>query len=208
MDWKDPSKARTSVRSPGFQYLLAAEIRVSDMLTLNQPPLTQHISIPKDMSQLSCEAFTAGIVEGVLDGLDVVCHHWGAKQHDLILALAGKGHRAYGGDRSTSPTDGSFDQVGSESHGSRRDFGKVRKWTLERLGLDSTCMTNRLNSMSCSVCPSLPQLGKEGLNILLANCVASFRMNREHRLESIPNVHQCDQCDRDRKDRLHGLKPV
>lgn len=43
-----------------------------DMITMNQPPLTQHISIPKDMSQLSCEAFTAGIVEGVLDGLDVV----------------------------------------------------------------------------------------------------------------------------------------
>lgn len=42
------------------------------MLTMNSPPLTQHISIPKDMSQLSCEAFTAGIVEGVLDGLDVV----------------------------------------------------------------------------------------------------------------------------------------
>ncbi|ORX39782.1 ER to Golgi transport-related protein [Kockovaella imperatae] len=41
------------------------------MLSMNQPPLTQHISIPKDMSQLSCEAFTAGIVEGVLDGLDV-----------------------------------------------------------------------------------------------------------------------------------------
>ncbi|TXT04982.1 hypothetical protein VHUM_03802 [Vanrija humicola] len=41
------------------------------MITMNQPPLTQHISIPKDMSQLSCEAFTAGIVEGVLDGLDV-----------------------------------------------------------------------------------------------------------------------------------------
>ncbi|WWD15816.1 hypothetical protein CI109_100240 [Kwoniella shandongensis] len=41
------------------------------MITLNQPPLTQHISVPKDMSQLSCEAFTAGIVEGVLDGLDV-----------------------------------------------------------------------------------------------------------------------------------------
>ncbi|WVQ77979.1 hypothetical protein IAT38_000060 [Cryptococcus sp. DSM 104549] len=41
------------------------------MITLNQPPLTQHISIPKDMSQLSCEAFTAGVVEGVLDGLDM-----------------------------------------------------------------------------------------------------------------------------------------
>ena len=49
-----------------------AELTKTDMLTLNQPPLTQHISIPKDMSQLSCEAFTAGVVEGVLDGLDVV----------------------------------------------------------------------------------------------------------------------------------------
>ena len=42
------------------------------MLTLNNPPLTQHISIPRDLSQLSCEAFSAGIVEGVLDGLDMV----------------------------------------------------------------------------------------------------------------------------------------
>lgn len=44
----------------------------TDMLTLNNPPLTQHISIPKDLSQLSCEAFSAGIVEGVLEGLDMV----------------------------------------------------------------------------------------------------------------------------------------
>lgn len=42
------------------------------MLTLNQPPLTQHISIPKDMSQLSVEAYTAGLVEGVMDGLGLV----------------------------------------------------------------------------------------------------------------------------------------
>jgi hypothetical protein len=42
------------------------------MLTLNQPPLTQHISIPKDMAQLSVEAYTAGIVEGVMDGLGLV----------------------------------------------------------------------------------------------------------------------------------------
>lgn len=44
------------------------------MISLNIPPLTQHISIPKDMSSLSCEAFTAGLVEGVLDGLDFVSH--------------------------------------------------------------------------------------------------------------------------------------
>lgn len=42
------------------------------MITLNQPPLSQDISIPKDMTDLSVEAFTAGIVEGVLDGLDLV----------------------------------------------------------------------------------------------------------------------------------------
>lgn len=44
----------------------------SDMISLNVPPLTQHITVPKDMSSLSCEAFTAGLVEGVLDGLDFV----------------------------------------------------------------------------------------------------------------------------------------
>ena len=54
---------------------------MTDMLTLNQPPLTQHISIPKDMSQLSVEAFTAGIVEGVLDALDVVSRTTGDCTH-------------------------------------------------------------------------------------------------------------------------------
>ena len=51
---------------------LPCSILTPDMLTFNQPPLTQHISIPKDMSQLSVEAFTAGIVEAVLDALDFV----------------------------------------------------------------------------------------------------------------------------------------
>jgi hypothetical protein len=61
------------------------------MLTLNSPPLTQHISIPRDLSQLSCEAFTAGIVEGVLDGLDVVSAltpivtYWPVGAHEAIL---------------------------------------------------------------------------------------------------------------------------
>lgn len=47
------------------------------MLTLNQPSLTQHISIPKDMSQLSVEAYTAGLVEGVMDGLGLVSREEG-----------------------------------------------------------------------------------------------------------------------------------
>ncbi|GHJ86072.1 hypothetical protein NliqN6_2474 [Naganishia liquefaciens] len=41
------------------------------MLTSNQPPLTQHISTPRDLSQLSCEAYTAGLIEGVLEGLEI-----------------------------------------------------------------------------------------------------------------------------------------
>jgi len=39
------------------------------MVIDNDPPITRQISIPKEMSQLSCSAFVAGIVEAVLDGL-------------------------------------------------------------------------------------------------------------------------------------------
>ncbi|TDL28930.1 TRAPP I complex [Rickenella mellea] len=39
------------------------------MIIDNDPPITRHISVPRDMSQLSCSSLTAGIVEAVLDGL-------------------------------------------------------------------------------------------------------------------------------------------
>ncbi|KAK0524318.1 Trafficking protein particle complex subunit 31 [Tilletia horrida] len=39
------------------------------MISTNVPLFTRSISIPKDMSQLSVEAYTAGMVEAVLDGL-------------------------------------------------------------------------------------------------------------------------------------------
>jgi hypothetical protein len=44
----------------------------ADMIIDNDPPITKSISIPKEMSQLSCSAFSAGIVEAVLDGLAFV----------------------------------------------------------------------------------------------------------------------------------------
>lgn len=47
-------------------------LHLADMIIDNDPPITRHISIPKDMSQLSCSALTAGIVEAVLDGLGFV----------------------------------------------------------------------------------------------------------------------------------------
>lgn len=42
------------------------------MIIDNDPSITRHISIPRDMSQLSCSAITAGMVEAVLDGLGFV----------------------------------------------------------------------------------------------------------------------------------------
>ena len=43
-----------------------------DMIIDNDPPITRYISVPKDISQLSCSSLTAGIVEAVLDGLGFV----------------------------------------------------------------------------------------------------------------------------------------
>lgn len=44
----------------------------TDMIIDNDPVVTRNISVPRDMSQLSCSSFTAGIVEAVLDGLGFV----------------------------------------------------------------------------------------------------------------------------------------
>ncbi|KAI9830470.1 MAG: TRAPP subunit trs31 [Phylliscum demangeonii] len=38
------------------------------MISDNEPMVNQYISVPKEMSQLNCAAFVAGIVEGVCDG--------------------------------------------------------------------------------------------------------------------------------------------
>lgn len=38
------------------------------MITDNDPVVNTYISIPKEMSQLNCAAFVAGIIEGVCEG--------------------------------------------------------------------------------------------------------------------------------------------
>lgn len=47
-------------------------VRIADMISTNTPLFSRSMAVPKDMSQLSVEAFTAGIVEAVLDGLGFV----------------------------------------------------------------------------------------------------------------------------------------
>lgn len=39
------------------------------MITDNEPLINGYISVPKEMNQLNCAAFVAGIVEGVCGGL-------------------------------------------------------------------------------------------------------------------------------------------
>lgn len=39
------------------------------MITDNEPVVNQYVSVPKEMSQLNCAAFVAGIVEGVCAAL-------------------------------------------------------------------------------------------------------------------------------------------
>lgn len=38
------------------------------MITDNDPVVNAYISVPKEMNQLNCAAYVAGIVEGVCDG--------------------------------------------------------------------------------------------------------------------------------------------
>jgi hypothetical protein len=59
------------------------------MIIDNDPVVTRNISVPRDMSQLSCSSFTAGIVEAVLDGLGFVSLAWfhtGIPLTNLFLA--------------------------------------------------------------------------------------------------------------------------
>ncbi|KIK50386.1 hypothetical protein GYMLUDRAFT_101307 [Collybiopsis luxurians FD-317 M1] len=39
------------------------------MIIDNDPLIERHISVPRDLTGLSCSSFSAGIVEAVLDGL-------------------------------------------------------------------------------------------------------------------------------------------
>ena len=38
------------------------------MVTDNEPLVNSYVSVPREMSQLNCAAFVAGIIEGVCDG--------------------------------------------------------------------------------------------------------------------------------------------
>lgn len=42
------------------------------MISDNEPVLTKYISVPRELSQLNCNAFIAGVVEAILDSAQFV----------------------------------------------------------------------------------------------------------------------------------------
>ncbi|KAL9052011.1 MAG: hypothetical protein Q9162_005676 [Coniocarpon cinnabarinum] len=46
----------------------SSEAKDEYMITDNDPLVNAHISVPKEMNQLNCAAYVAGIIEGVCDG--------------------------------------------------------------------------------------------------------------------------------------------
>jgi hypothetical protein len=57
------------------------------MIVDNEPVVNTYISIPKEMSQLNCAAFVAGIIEGVCDAAgfstDGVTAHWAGEGDEM-----------------------------------------------------------------------------------------------------------------------------
>lgn len=62
-----------------------------DMISTNTPTFSAAISVPKDLSQLSPEAYTAGIVEAILDGMGfparVTAHSVATPEHPLRTTI-------------------------------------------------------------------------------------------------------------------------
>ena len=83
------------------------------MIIDNDPPIERYISVPRDMSQLSCSSFTAGIVEAVLDGLGFVrCFLlFRPPQLHHISSTAGARYGPQHTDGATSISDHHFDKT-------------------------------------------------------------------------------------------------
>lgn len=45
---------------------------MTDMISDNDPLVNRYLCVPKELSQLNCGAFIAGIVEAVLEGAQFV----------------------------------------------------------------------------------------------------------------------------------------
>ncbi|KAI9713484.1 MAG: TRAPP subunit trs31 [Bogoriella megaspora] len=65
------------------------------MISDNEPFVNQYISVPREMSQLNCAAYVAGIIEGVCDGAGFAT--WGVTAHWVGEGDGGEGGAGGGG---------------------------------------------------------------------------------------------------------------
>lgn len=91
-----------------------------DMIIDNDPPIERHISVPRDMSQLSCSSFTAGIVEAVMDGLGFVCTKFYSPLHPTHVIQA----RSRDGPQHT---DGTIPLSNDDTHKTREICTRSRR---------------------------------------------------------------------------------
>lgn len=85
------------------------------MISDNEPVLTKYISVPKELSQLNCNAFVAGIVEAVLDGCQFVGMIRQTKFHQAltksIFPIACTRYGPYCANRWISSKNNDLDQI-------------------------------------------------------------------------------------------------
>ena len=73
------------------------------MIIDNEPLVNAYISVPKEMSQLNCAAFAAGIIEGVCDGAGFPAR---VTAHTVGDTAGGSNGSGSGGTGGTGAADG------------------------------------------------------------------------------------------------------
>jgi hypothetical protein len=59
----------------------------TDMISDNDPLISKYISVPKELSELNCNSFLAGIVEAILDGAQFVSYFFFSLINFLFLNI-------------------------------------------------------------------------------------------------------------------------
>lgn len=106
------------------------------MIIDNEPLVNAYLSIPREMSQLNCAAYVAGMIEGICDGAGfparVTAHSVGAQASAGAGAGAGAGNGAEGAAAAGGAADAAGGAVQEMWPGKTVFLVKFAKEVLER----------------------------------------------------------------------------
>ncbi|KAL9096950.1 MAG: hypothetical protein Q9165_000914 [Trypethelium subeluteriae] len=100
------------------------------MITDNEPLVNTYISVPREMSQLNCAAYVAGVIEGVCDGAGFPT--WGVTAHWANEGAQGGAAEGGGGGGGGGSADGAGGGGGGMWPGKTIFLIKFRPEVLER----------------------------------------------------------------------------